>query len=77
MQALRRVVGYAAVRYTSASTSACGSARVLSTGWRSVSDVRSFSSDSAEGKIVAPPMCYFAGEEMTRYTMALILDKWI
>mmetsp|Transcript_9592 Transcript_9592/g.14376 ORF Transcript_9592/g.14376 Transcript_9592/m.14376 type:complete len:486 (+) Transcript_9592:52-1509(+) len=28
-------------------------------------------------KIVAPPMVYISGEEMTRYTMELILDKWI
>lgn len=28
-------------------------------------------------KIVAPPMCYISGEEMTRYTMKLILDQWI
>ena len=28
-------------------------------------------------KIVAPPMVYIKGEEMTRYCMQLILDKWI
>ena len=28
-------------------------------------------------RIIAPPMVYIAGEEMTRYTMELILDKWI
>lgn len=28
-------------------------------------------------KIVAPPMVYISGEEMTRYTMELILDQWI
>ncbi len=28
-------------------------------------------------KIVSPPMVYISGEEMTRYTMELILDQWI
>ena len=28
-------------------------------------------------KIVAPPMVFVSGEEMTRYTMELILDKWV
>ena len=28
-------------------------------------------------KIKAPPMVYISGEEMTRYTMELILDSWI
>jgi len=28
-------------------------------------------------KVVAPPMVYIAGEEMTRYAMQLILDKWV
>lgn len=28
-------------------------------------------------KIKAPPMVYISGEEMTRYTMKLILDSWI
>lgn len=28
-------------------------------------------------KIVAPPMVYISGEEMTHYTMNLILDQWI
>lgn len=32
---------------------------------------------SAGGKISAAPMVYVAGEEMTRYTMQLILDKWV
>ena len=28
-------------------------------------------------KLLAPPMVYISGEEMTRYTMGLILDQWI
>ena len=28
-------------------------------------------------KLVAPPMVYLSGEEMTRYTMELVLEKWI
>lgn len=28
-------------------------------------------------RIVSPPMIYIAGEEMTRYTMQLILEQWI
>jgi isocitrate dehydrogenase len=28
-------------------------------------------------KIIAPPMVYIGGEEMTHYTMKLILDQWI
>jgi len=28
-------------------------------------------------KVAAPPMVYISGEEMTRYCMELILDKWI
>jgi len=28
-------------------------------------------------KITAPPMVYISGEEMTRYCMELIMDKWI
>lgn len=32
---------------------------------------------SAGAKISAAPMVYVAGEEMTRYTMQLILDKWV
>lgn len=28
-------------------------------------------------KIVCPPMVYISGEEMTHYTMNLILDQWI
>ena len=31
----------------------------------------------ASFKIPAPPMVYIAGEEMTRYAMELMLDKWI
>lgn len=31
----------------------------------------------AGGKIAAPPMVYIAGEEMTHYTMNLIMDSWI
>ena len=32
---------------------------------------------STGGKIVAPPMVYIAGEEMTHYCMELILEKWV
>ena len=28
-------------------------------------------------KVVAPPMVYIAGEEMTRYACELVLDQWI
>jgi len=31
----------------------------------------------SDGRIVAPPMVYISGEEMTRYTMELILKQWI
>ena len=34
-------------------------------------------SDQQRPKIISPPMVYISGEEMTRYTMSLILDKWI
>eukprot|EP00951_Prasinocladus_malaysianus_P026176 scaffold231536_cov49-Prasinocladus_malaysianus.AAC.1 len=36
-----------------------------------------FSSAAAQGPMVAAPMVYIAGEEMTHYCMNLILDKWI
>lgn len=32
---------------------------------------------SSGGKLVAPPMVYIKGEEMTRYASQLMLDKWI
>ena len=32
---------------------------------------------STENKVVAPPMVYIAGEEMTHYAMDLIVDKWV
>lgn len=32
---------------------------------------------STQQKLVAPPLVYISGEEMTRYTMQLIMDKWI
>ena len=32
---------------------------------------------AGSAKISAAPMVYVAGEEMTRYTMQLILDKWV
>ena len=32
---------------------------------------------STREKIKAPPMVYIKGEEMTRYCMQLILEKWI
>lgn len=31
----------------------------------------------ADGKLVAPPMVFIQGEEMTRYCMQLVMDKWI
>ena len=31
----------------------------------------------SSSKVVAPPMVYIAGEEMTHYTMNLILDRWV
>eukprot|EP00501_MAST-03F_sp_TOSAG23-6_P002004 GSMAST32.ASY1.ANO1.2089.1 assembled CDS len=37
---------------------------------------RSFSTASGD-KLVAPPMVFIKGEEMTRYCMQLILDEWI
>ena len=35
-----------------------------------------FSSNDSS-KLVAPPMVYISGEEMTKYTMEIILEKWI
>mmetsp|Transcript_15233 Transcript_15233/g.27128 ORF Transcript_15233/g.27128 Transcript_15233/m.27128 type:complete len:512 (-) Transcript_15233:84-1619(-) len=32
---------------------------------------------SSDSKIALPPMVYIKGEEMTRYTMQLVLEKWI
>ena len=32
---------------------------------------------STREKIIAPPIVYIKGEEMTRYCMQLILEKWI
>eukprot|EP00494_Astrolonche_serrata_P006870 UN06895 len=37
---------------------------------------RSFST-TGKAKIPSPPLVYISGEEMTRYTMQLIMDKWI
>ena len=40
--------------------------------------IRSYSATRKASKMItAPPMVYISGEEMTRYTMELILDKWI
>ncbi|KAK3285804.1 isocitrate dehydrogenase (NAD(+)) idh1 [Cymbomonas tetramitiformis] len=36
-----------------------------------------FQSSAAATKIVAPPMVYISGEEMTKYCMEQIMDKWI
>eukprot|EP00978_Attheya_sp_CCMP212_P042805 scaffold267462_cov54-Attheya_sp.AAC.1 len=36
-----------------------------------------FSTVSKDEKIVAPPMVYIAGEEMTHYASELIVDQWI
>ena len=38
---------------------------------------RSFSEATTETAIKAPPMVYISGEEMTRYTMELVLDRWV
>ena len=38
---------------------------------------RGFSSSASGDKMVAAPMVFIAGEEMTRYTTQLIMDKWI
>eukprot|EP00746_Dinoflagellata_sp_MGD_P011871 gnl/MRDRNA2_/MRDRNA2_125078_c0_seq1.p1 gnl/MRDRNA2_/MRDRNA2_125078_c0~~gnl/MRDRNA2_/MRDRNA2_125078_c0_seq1.p1 ORF type:complete len:547 (-),score=112.16 gnl/MRDRNA2_/MRDRNA2_125078_c0_seq1:7-1647(-) len=38
---------------------------------------RHFSWTPSDRKLVAPPMCYISGEEMTNYTMKLIMDQWI
>ena len=38
---------------------------------------RGMAAASAGGKIQAAPMVYVAGEEMTRYTMDRILERWI
>ena len=38
---------------------------------------RGMAAASAGGKIQAAPMVYVAGEEMTRYTMDLILERWV
>ncbi len=39
---------------------------------------RSYSVASAAGeKMVAAPMVFISGEEMTRYTTQLIMDKWV
>ena len=35
-----------------------------------------FSSNNSS-KLVAPPMVYISGEEMTKYAMELILEKWV
>ena len=32
---------------------------------------------SSNGKLMAPPMVYIKGEEMTRYASQLMLDKWV
>jgi len=32
---------------------------------------------STANKLQAPPLVYISGEEMTRYTMELIMDKWV
>jgi isocitrate dehydrogenase len=32
---------------------------------------------SPENKVLAPPMVYISGEEMTHYAMDLIVDQWI
>eukprot|EP00729_Bicosta_minor_P020103 gene20103-19252_t len=36
-----------------------------------------FSTSAAAQKIEGPPMVFIKGEEMTRYCMELIMDKWI
>eukprot|EP01050_Picozoa_sp_SAG11_P040345 SAG11_NODE_17488_length_517_cov_0.877990_1_plen_120_part_01 len=41
-----------------------------------VGAARPMSSGSSD-KLVAPPMVYISGEEMTTYCMELIMEKWI
>uniref|UniRef100_A0A7S4QKD9 EF-hand domain-containing protein n=1 Tax=Alexandrium monilatum TaxID=311494 RepID=A0A7S4QKD9_9DINO len=38
---------------------------------------RSRAVSSSTSRFVAPPMVYISGEEMSRYTMQLVLDKWV
>jgi len=38
---------------------------------------RNWASLARDGKTLAPPMVYIAGEEMTHYASNLIVDKWI
>jgi len=44
---------------------------------RAASRCQRFNSSISHPKIVSPPMVYISGEEMTRYTMELILEQWI
>jgi len=37
----------------------------------------SSTSNGGENKIVAPPMVYIAGEEMTHYAMTLVVEQWV
>ena len=39
--------------------------------------LRGFRAASSWSRFSAPPMVYIAGEEMSRYTMELIMDKWV
>jgi len=40
-------------------------------------NLRRFATTTEQQKMIAPPMVYISGEEMTRYCMTLVLDKWI
>lgn len=45
---------------------------------RAFNGLRAFSTtNSNNNSLVAPPLTYISGEEMTRYCMQLILDQWI
>ena len=53
---------------------ACAAPRARGVGPHALS-ARGYAASA--GKIPAAPMVYVAGEEMTRYTMELILDRWV
>lgn len=71
----RRVLAHASrdKRVFAAVGSGLGNGRGGNVEW---SGVRALSSSSGD-KIQLPPMVYISGEEMTRYTMELILKKWV
>ena len=64
--------------FTTTTTSATTGCRRRS-GFREASSViaRSYASSSEKKLLVAAPMVYVAGEEMTKYVMDLVKEKWI